>query len=133
MKRFVIPLSLLLPTAVVANPCETVGVHALSFHDKAGYNTFTPGIYCKTTSGWTAGTLKNSEGRFGVYVGKTFETQSKVFAVTVGGITGYELAVTPLVVPSLLVPNTGLRLSWLSKVPKTKGASALHISYEVKF
>ncbi len=133
MKRFVIPLFLLLSTAVVASPCEAVGVHALSFHDKAGYSTFTPGIYCKTTSGWTAGALKNSEGRFGAYAGKTFETQSRVFAVTVGGITGYEAAITPLVVPSLLVPNTGVRLSWLSKVPKTKGASALHISYETGF
>jgi hypothetical protein len=133
MKRFLTTLSLLLSTAVVASPCETVGVHALSFHDKAGYNTFTPGIYCKTASGWTAGMLRNSEGRFGAYAGKTFETQSKAFAVTLGGITGYESAVTPLVVPSLLVPNTGVRLSWLSKVPKTKGASALHISYEMKF
>lgn len=133
MKRSIVTLFLLLPTAAVANPCETVGIHAFSFHDKAGYKTFTPGIYCKTDSGWTAGALKNSEGRFGAYAGKTFETQSKVFAVTVGGITGYESAVTPLVVPSLLVPNTSVRLSWLSKVPKTNGASALHISYEVKF
>lgn len=112
---------------------EVVGVHLLSVHDKAGFRTVTPGVYCKMANGFTAGVLNNSEGRLGVYAGKTFEDSSKTVGLTVGVITGYSAPVTPLIVPSVYVKSTGIRLSWLSKPPNTNGASALHISYEKAF
>lgn len=112
---------------------RVIGVHMLSIHDKSGFNTVTPGVYYKSQNGLTAGILNNSESRVGMYVGKTFESDEKVFGLTVGAITGYSATVTPIIVPSLYVRPVGIRLSWLSKPPNTKGASALHISYERDF
>ena len=84
-----------------ASDGASYGIHIASFHDKSGFNTITPGVYYKASSGLTVGILNNSEGNFGAYAGKTFETDNRVFGLTVGVITGYSSAVTPLVVPSL--------------------------------
>lgn len=125
--------------AMLAASCSAyaseIGVNLLSIHDEPGYRTVTPGVYFVSDDGWTAGLLQNSEGRSGSYVGKTFKDSDGLFALTVGGITGYKAKVTPLVVPSVRLYSADsfeVRTTLLPKVPKTDGCNAIHISVEFR-
>ena len=113
----------------------TLGAHVATYHDEPGYNNFNPGIYTKLENGLTVGFYYNSNRRMSAYVGYTLETPGKWFALTVGGITGYDRwPVTPLVVPSVRIGDDelALRVSFVPKVEKS-GTNAVHFSVEHKF
>ncbi len=115
----------------------TIGLHLGSVHDKSGFNDTNPGVYLKTDEGYTVGTVYNSVNKQALYAGYTFSRNlGKVeIAATVGGITGYSLPVTPMIVPSVTVGitnNFSARVNFLAKVHKD-GANALHFTIERKF
>lgn len=115
--------------ALLPHPADatTVGIHAVSLHGSRAYETVTPGLYVRTDSGVTLGVLRNSHGRMGTYVAQTWERRG--WALTVGGITGYErAAVVPLVVPSYRF-DSGLRVAVLPN-PWERRGSAIHFSWE---
>jgi hypothetical protein len=123
--------------AATSAHATTVGLHLGSVHDKPGFNDSNPGIYIKTEEGYTVGTVYNSVNKQAFYAGYTFSRNfGKVeLAATVGGITGYTLPVTPMLVPSVVVSLTdsfSARINFLAKVHKY-GASALHFTVERKF
>ena len=117
-----------------------LGAHLASLHSAGGLEPFNPGLYLRTESGFTAGVLRNSQSRTSTYAGWTFETDSRQFALTVGGITGYPARpVMPLLVPSMRIglsqwqPGAALRVSYLPKPPKYGRSHALHFSVEREF
>lgn len=114
----------------------TLGIHLLTLHSAPGYESQNLGLYGRhTASGITAGLYRNSEGRASVYLGETFETPDRRFALTVGAVTGYRArAVAPLVVPSFRLGFDGSAVR-LSLIPKPPGANAwgLHLSIEREF
>lgn len=149
--------------------CLIIGMHALSLHSSpsyvlmentkgetiqtAQYETFTPGLYIRHESGFTAGTYSNSFKRQSFYAGWTWETEDERWAFTIGAVTGYGRhyvggtvegnkwvkhyfgynEVEPLFAPSFKLPvteNSALRLTVLPSF--NKGASVLHFSYEFK-
>lgn len=81
-------LDVLAPESQVPLPW-ILGLHLLSAHAHPGYDTVTPGLFVRSPGGITAGVLRNSVGRPGVYLGQTFETADGRFALTLGAITGY--------------------------------------------
>jgi hypothetical protein len=122
-------------TASAAQPAE-IGLHLISLHARHGYETATPGVYVRMSTGMTAGLLRNSEGRASTYLGYTWETADRRWALTVGGITGYRSAVvSPLLVPSWRYALSGNKLAWrVAYIPKPpeagRGSSALHLALE---
>lgn len=109
-----------------------VGVHTISVHRDKGYKTATPGIYFRTQEGWTAGVLRNSEGRAGAYAGRTFEYGR--LALTAGVITGYSGGTSAMLVPSIRVARVGgydARLLFVPKAPGTRGSPALSLTVEL--
>jgi len=136
-------LALLLATSAQAITPEVVGLHIGSHHFTPApkhigtWNDNNPGVYARWSNGVTVGTLRNSERRQSVYVGKVFETprwHSLGADVTVGGITGYARAVSPLLAlsGSRKAGNTTARLSYLPKA-HPKASAALHLSTEWSF
>lgn len=123
MKHF---LFAALAVAAGAGQAQVVGLHLHTWHDKAGYREWTPGAYVRLDSGLTVGALRNSFGKPSVYVGWTW---GKRAAVTVGGITGYDRPVKPLVVPS--VQWGWVRHTLLPKAD-SKGTTGIHTSIEGK-
>jgi hypothetical protein len=135
----------------------TMGINLFTVHSKSTYNwqngvdvpptafkRFTPGLYVRTTSGWTAGLLSNSVGDTSALFGFTWETRPSTLplqlqaALTLGGIAGYGIApVVPLVVPSLRIPvrsGCAARISYLGGEPGDEHAvSAAHLSLEWVF
>ena len=114
-----------------------IGSHHFDARQTGAWNDINPGIYARWASGVVVGTLRNSERRQSVYVGKVFETprwHSLGADVTVGGITGYARAVSPLLAlsGSLKAGNTTARLSYLPKA-HPKASAALHLSTEWSF
>lgn len=112
-----------------------IGVHLLSGHSAGGFESVTPGIYAVTPEGTTAGILRNSEKRLSLYVGKTYETEDRRWALTVGGITGYtSTPLVPLAVPSFRLKvsdQAAWRLSFLPRAPKVGTSAAVHLSLEL--
>jgi hypothetical protein len=142
MKAAVI-LAALLCTAAQAEGLKpvAVGLHIGSHHFEAResgtWNDANPGVYARWSNGLVVGTLRNSERRQSVYVGKVFETprwHGLGADVTVGGITGYARDVSPLVAlsGSLKVGKTTARLSYLPKA-HPKSSAAVHFSTEWSF
>lgn len=118
----------------------TLGVHLATAHFGGAPNSphvenVTPGIYLRTPSGLTAGVYSNSEGGTSAYLGQTYETDSRRFAITVGAVVGYRVApVLPLVVPSVRVEITQHAAVRLSYNNPLKGApSGVHLSAELSF
>ena len=116
---------------------QTVGLHLGSIHDKPGFNDSNPGAYLKLKNGLTLGTVFNSENKQSYYAGLTLDkelTESVSASITFGGITGYALAITPMVVPSVAYDfgSFSLRTTFLTKINK-KGANALSFSIEKSF
>ena len=131
----------LLLFAAMAAPASvkaaTVGLHLASKHDKPGFNDTNPGVYLRNRGGYTVGTVYNSVDRQAFYAGYTFSRNlgKTEVAVTVGGITGYSLPVTPMIVPSVAVSiteNLRVRFNYLAKI-HIDGANALHLAIERKF
>lgn len=137
----------------------TLGLHLVSVHVPAEswQNNVNPGIYLKTSDGWTVGAFYNTLKRTAVYGGYTFERGP--FAVTVGVTTGYRKVVTdtpnpngwgphtitergyssgaftPMIAPSVALPKIGgvtPRLSFIPGIGAVK-FSVLHLSVEEKF
>lgn len=117
---------------------STVGLHLGSRHDAPGFDDANVGVYAVSDEGWTFGTFNNSESRQSVYVGKTWHfplTQRLAASATAGAVTGYDSAISPLLVPSLafeFAPGLRLRSAVLFKVNKT-GANAIHWMIEKEF
>jgi hypothetical protein len=123
-----------------------LGAHLLSFHapgaytDDAGrrvaYERVTPGLYLRAPSGLTFGAYRNSYGDGSAYVGWTFETDDKRFALTVAGVAGYKrAAVLPMVIPSVrfsLTDKLALRIAGAPRIEKG-GAALLHVAVEAPF
>jgi hypothetical protein len=129
-------LSALLATSAQAEPW-LAGVHALSLHDRAGFESVTQGLYVQAPSGWTGGVLRNSLGRTSVYLGRSWQSADGRWSLTAGGISGYPAArIVPLLVPSARVglgAAGALRLSFIPRPPGKGGAAALHLSLERSF
>jgi hypothetical protein len=133
-----------------------IGMHIGSVHVPASdhLQNVNPGLYVRAESGATVGFYRNSHGRHSVYAGWTFERGP--FALTVGGITGYQrrdvvctgdrLAkgftrcwdgdssgpIGPLVAPSVRLPEfAGLtpRLTFMPKLA-AKGHAVFHLTIE---
>lgn len=117
-----------------------VGIHLLTGHfasaTASDLESVTPGIYVRTEAGATAGLYRNSNGKASAYLGWTWTTRDGRFALTAGGVTGYEGApVYPLLVPSMafeLDQRWKLRLAALPK-PHSHGAAGVHLSVEVQW
>lgn len=131
-------LAILTSLAPGLSQATTYGLHLGSRHDAPGFNDSNLGVYAYFDSGLTLGTFENSVSRQSVYVGKTWQyplTQRVDAALTLGAITGYDRAVSPMLVPSLALefaPGLRLRSAALFKVNKT-GANAIHLMLEKEF
>ena len=119
-------------------PCaraDTVGLHLGSVHMPAhNFNNFNPGIYYRNDAGWTVGGYYNSLRQTSLYGGYTF--QYRALGLTVGGATGYEAPVQPLLVPSLrLLTHEGFsaRLAYIPRVEKRIASNVLHLTVEYSF
>lgn len=77
-----------------------IGAHLVSAHSSPGLNNTNPGLYVRSESGFTFGAYENSisRTRFGgnngsrrisTYAGWSWETDSRNWAITLGGVTGY--------------------------------------------
>jgi hypothetical protein len=68
-----------------------VGIHLLSAHvpHSSDLREVNPGIYVRA-DGYTLGVYQNSLSRISVYAGYTLETENKVFALTLGFLSGYQ-------------------------------------------
>jgi hypothetical protein len=122
----------------VDSSATTIGLHLGSVHDKPGFNDTNPGIYLKTDSGITVGTVYNSVRKQGFYAGYTFVkmlTNSIEASVTLGGITGYKMTVTPMVIPSVAYKFSSgysVRSAFLAKI-NSDGANAVTFMLEKSF
>ena len=136
-------IAALLCTAAHAEGLKPValGLHIGSRHfearDSGTWNDNNPGVYARWSNGLVVGTLRNSERRQSVYVGKVFETprwHGLGADVTVGGITGYARDVSPLLAlsGSLKFGQAAARLSYLPKAHPAASA-AVHFSTEWSF
>ena len=119
-------------------PCaraDTVGLHLVSVHMPAHeFNNFNPGIYYRNDDGWTAGGYYNSLRKASVYAGYTW--QYRALGLTVGGATGYQYALQPLLVPSLRLFNhegVSARLAYIPRVEKHIESNVLHLTVEYSF
>lgn len=97
--------------------------------------TFTPGVYFRAPSGFTAGVMQNSFADVSAYAGWTWETPGRLFAMTAGGISGYRGAVVrPLVLPSLRLSPcyhcAALRVGYIPRTPNTGRAHVIHFAIE---
>lgn len=103
-----------------------IGVHALTWHDKPGFEAITPGAYVVDTEGCTAGVLRNSHGRLSLYAGQTWEAGRWGFSLV--AITGYPRA------PVLPAPIASVRLGDARLIfipPSGRGSSAaIHLAVE---
>lgn len=119
-------------------PCaraDTFGLHIASVHMPAhNFNNFNPGVYYRNDEGWTAGGYYNSLRRVSVYAGYTW--QYRALGLTVGGATGYEAPIQPLLVPSLRLFSTerfSARLAYIPQVEKRIESNVLHLTVEYSF
>ena len=113
----------------------TLGLHLGTWHENSRFSDFNPGVYAIASSGLTGGLYLNSERRPSAYLGCTFYTPGRNFALLVGGVTGYSQApLVPMVVPSArwkLGEGVYGRISLLSKPPgRDWGLAGAHFSVE---
>lgn len=93
--------ALMLLFAHTADAAE-LGIQTASWHDRnqpSGelYRTATPGLYLRTSSGWTVGAYSNSIGRLSVHTGYTATvalTERLSAGLYVGAVTGYQRRTT---------------------------------------
>lgn len=120
-----------------ASPCEDtrIGLHVGTYHfDRdTKYKEFNPGVFVSCNN-FTAGTYANSEYKQSYYFGYLFEY--KALGLFVGGVTGYAdnlYKLQPMLIPSIRVPDTPIRINYLPQQPnKEKNTQGLHISLEWK-
>jgi hypothetical protein len=116
--------------------CTVIGAHIATAHDTGGKQNVNPGLYVRTESGLTAGAYRNSYDRFSAYGGYTWQTENKLFALTVGAVTGYPaMRVMPVLAPSLRLPLTERSAARFTLLPKpVKGGTGmgLHFSLETE-
>lgn len=139
MKAAIALAALLCTAAHAFEPPAAIGLHIASHHTEArefgSWNNKNPGVYARWESGLVVGTLRNSESRQSVYVGTVFETprwHGLAADVTLGAITGYRRAVSPLGAASVSMSVTDALAARLSYLPKAapKGSAAVHLSLE---
>ena len=132
MKRTLTLIAALSPLVIGAT---TLGLHIGSQHDKPGFNDTNPGVYIRLDNGSTFGTVLNSMNRQSFYAGMTWDrrvTDNTQVSLTAGGITGYAMPVTPMVIPSVayrVAPGVRVRGALLFRVHQD-GANAIHMSIE---
>jgi len=113
-----------------------LGLHVGTWHfDRdTKYREFNPGIFASCNN-FTAGTYANSEYNQSYYFGYLFEY--KVLGLFAGGVTGYSdnlYKLQPMLIPSIKVPNTPIRINYLPQQPnKEKNTQGIHITLEYKF
>jgi hypothetical protein len=114
----------------------TVGLHAASKHlPKYEWQSgFNPGVYVRTSAGWTAGVYRNTLARTTLYAGRTWSNVLGPIDVMAAAATGYSLApLVPLVVASVELAPT----SWpvVPRLSAGRGADSwvLHLSIERSF
>lgn len=116
-----------------------IGVQIATAHYGPGYSEnewATPGIYVRHESGASGGMYRNSNANFSAWLGWTFETPGKMFAVTVGGVTGYKRSVTPLLAPSIRLPLKDewfIRATVVPSLPKYDITGAVMFAVERSF
>ncbi|MET0334276.1 MAG: hypothetical protein ABW190_08380 [Rhizobacter sp.] len=127
-------LALIAATLMAVNCAQanTIGLHLVSYHaPEKRYNNVNPGIYYRTTEGWTAGIYRNSLSRTSVYAGYTWKFGA--LDVTTAGVSGYFHTVQPLLVPSVsLFTWQGItpRVAYIPRVEKKIGSHVLHLMVE---
>jgi hypothetical protein len=132
--RLVAPLAAALATALAAPaaPAATLGLHLASVHlPQRSFNNFNPGVYYRSDAGWTGGAYFNSLERVTAYAGYTW--QRGPLGLTAGVATGYDRAVQPILVPSLIVATIGdvsARIAYIPRVEKRIESHVLHLMLE---
>lgn len=108
-----------------------LGLHLLTWHSAPGFKSETFGMYVRSPDGWTAGGYNNSIGARSLYAGKTFETDSRRFALTVGIVTGYR-RVMPMAVPSVRLDagSFAIRVALIPPIPGRISAAVVHFAIE---
>jgi hypothetical protein len=114
-----------------------IGLHLLSHHfpDKDYQENFNPGIYVRAENGLTGGIYRNTLGRTSVYAGWTFGDR---VALTIGGVTGYQLkdgfGMSNAYITPMIAPSVRLGPARFSVIPRVgNSAAVLHLSVERKF
>lgn len=125
-------LALLAASAGASSPLipETIGLHGVTWHSRAGFCNVNPGAYGIWSNGLTVGTYRNSECSQSFYLGHTWhaDTGPVRWSLTGGGVTGYRaMTITPMVLPSAGVGP--FRLTYIPRLRKT-GAHAFHVALE---
>ncbi len=130
--------TLLLYCLCVTANATTIGLHIGSKHDKPGFNDNNPGLYIKTDKKYTFGTVYNSVNKQAYYAGYTYDyqlTNNLEASVTLGGITGYNAPVTPMIIPSVsynVFNKAKVRIAFLPQVYKN-GSNAITLMIENRF
>lgn len=112
-----------------------IGIHIGTAHvdPDMPLNDFNPGVYAVFDNGVTVGTYYNSIRKQTVYAGYT--AKYKQFSLMVGGATGYNYKVVPMIVPSVVLPlaeDFNLRIAYIPKM-KITGAHVVHFTVEKTF
>lgn len=103
IKRGAIAAALAL-AAISSHADLIVGAHLATAHTSDGLQDVNPGVYVQDqATGIGAGIYYNSFKRVSAHVSRAFCTDSGIWCVNVGAITGYKLPVIPLVVPNIRI------------------------------
>ena len=141
MLRYLIPLlaatiSAGLQPRAEAQEIAAVGVHVGSWHSEPGFNNANPGAYVRTADGWTAGVYRNSIQHTSVYAGWTTGTalaDGVRAEVTLGAITGYQIPLLPMAIPSVrfaLGDHLGARLILIPRISPKFGAHVVSLAFD---
>jgi hypothetical protein len=130
--RLFVALAVVLALSAPASGADTFGLHLASVHTPARhFNNTNPGVYYRSDDGWTVGGYHNSLRNPSVYAG--YSWQYGAFALTAGGVTGYQDAVQPMLVPSLRVfthEGFSARLAFIPRVEKRIASNVWHLMVE---
>lgn len=117
---------------------ESIGMHLGSYHSPAkDYNNVNPGFYVRTEDGMKGGLYHNSHKRLSIYVVREWQFELPYdwrAGLSIGGVTGYKLPVTPLIAPTLYTPeynNFRLGITYFPKVEES-GSHIIHLGVERK-
>lgn len=119
----------------------TAGLHLATAHFGNQLESVTLGVYGRVDQGplqgLTGGVYRNSYDRTSAYLGWTFETPERWFAITAGAVTGYPAArLMPLLSPSLRIPlwrELAARLAYIPKPLRSGTAHGVHAMLEMSF
>lgn len=111
-----------------------VGIHVHTHHvnRSAHFNENNAGYYFRCENGFTAGGYNNSENGKSAYVG--YDYRIGYLNVTVGMMQGYTIEPFAIVIPSIRIPKTPIRIAYLPQSPYAeKNTRGWHFMLENSF